>query len=57
MSRVDPPLAGVLRVVYFLCISLVSLFVVVTGVFGFYHDPNQSTTDLSSFLDLGSARA
>ena len=54
MSRVDPPLAGVLRVVYFLCISLVSLFVVVTGVFGFYHDPNQSSTDLSSVLDFGS---
>lgn len=55
MSRVDPPLAGVLRVVYFLCISLVSLFVVFTGVFGFYHDPNESTTDLSSLLDIGSA--
>ncbi len=55
MSRVDPPLAGVLRVVYFLCISLVSLFVVVTGVFGFYHDPNESTTDLASVLDFGSA--
>lgn len=54
MSRVDPPLAGVLRVVYFLCISFVSLFVVVTGVFGFYHDPNESTTDLSSVLDFGS---
>ena len=54
MSRVDPPLAGVLRVVYFLCISLVSLFVVFTGVFGFYHDPNESTTDLSSVLDFGS---
>jgi len=54
MSRVDPPLAGVLRVVYFLCISLISLFVVVTGVFGFYHDPNESTTDLSSVIDLGS---
>jgi hypothetical protein len=55
MSRVDPPLAGVLRVVYFLCISFVSLFVVVTGVFGFYHDPNESITDLSSALDFGSA--
>ena len=54
MSRLDPPLAGVLRVVYFLCISLVSLFVVFTGVFGFYHDPNESTTDLSSVLDFGS---
>ncbi len=54
MSRVDLPLAGVLRVVYFLCISFVSLFVVITGVFGFYHDPNQSSTDLSSVLDLGS---
>ena len=55
MSRVDPPLAGVLRVVYFLCISLVSLFVVVTGVFGFYHDPNESSTDLASVLAFGSA--
>lgn len=54
MSRVDPPLAGVLRVVYFLCISVVSLFVVVTGVFGFYHDPNESTTDLSAIFDFGS---
>ncbi len=53
MSRVDPPLAGVLRVVYFLCISFVSLFVVFTGVFGFYHDPNESTTDLSSILTIG----
>ena len=55
MSRVDPPLAGVLRVVYFLCISVVSLFVVVTGVFGLYHDPNASTPDLSSAFDFGSA--
>lgn len=54
MSRVDPPLAGVLRVVYFLCISVVSLFVVVTGVFGFYHDPNPSSTDLSSAFNFGS---
>ena len=54
MSRVDPPLAGVLRVVYFLCISVVSLFVVITGVFGLYHDPNESITDLPSALDFGS---
>ncbi len=54
MSRVDPPLAGVLRVVYFLCITLVSLFVVVTGVFGFYHDPDETSTDLSSALNFGS---
>ena len=54
MSRVDPPLAGVLRVVYFLSISLVSLFVVVTGVFGFYHDPNESTTDPTSIFGFDS---
>jgi hypothetical protein len=40
MSRQDPPHAGLLRSVYFLCIAVVSLFAAVTGVFGFYHDPD-----------------
>lgn len=40
MSRLDPPHAGLLRSVYSVCIAIVSLFAVATGVFGFYHDPD-----------------
>jgi hypothetical protein len=55
MSRLDPPHAGLLRSVYFVCIAIVSLFAVVTGVFGFYHDPDadEPGIDFSSGIFSG----
>ncbi|MDO8616930.1 MAG: hypothetical protein Q7T33_14560 [Dehalococcoidia bacterium] len=38
-ERPDAPLSGVFRVVYFLAVAVVAVFVVVTGVFAFYDPP------------------
>jgi hypothetical protein len=49
VRRDDPPLSGVVRVVYFLATAVVTLMVVVSAIVAFYDEPNEGTVDEFGF--------